>query len=76
MSKILLEDNDVKVHLNYNDETLPKSATTKVVIELNYINSGNPFRNYNNEFDYQDEVRLKIMKIFNDISNPLDEIEL
>lgn len=67
MSKILLESTDAKVHINFDDESEYKSAKTKIVVEFNYINSGNPFRNYVDEFHYQEEVRKIITNILKQV---------
>lgn len=75
MSEILLENANAKVHINYDNESEYKSAKTKIVIEFNYINSGNPFKNYADEFQYEEEVRKTIIRILDKVES-IRQIEL
>lgn len=65
MRSIILTNEDVKVHINILEENKIKNATTKVVVEFNYVNNGNPFYDCDNEFSYQDKVKSKIIDILN-----------
>lgn len=75
MSEILLENANAKVHINYDNESEYKSAKTKIVVEFNYINSGNPFKNYADEFQYEEEVRKIMIKTLKEVES-IRQIEI
>lgn len=75
MSEILLEHAKCKVHINYDNESEYKSAKTKIVVEFNYINSGNPFKNYIDEFHYQEEVEKIMIKTLKEVES-IQQIEI
>ena len=75
MRSIIMKNGKVKVNLNTIEEDGFKSATTKIQIILEYVNSGNSFYDCVDEFGYQDKIKNKINNILLN-SKELAEIEL